>query len=90
MKHKINSNFSFTLDKKIWATITQNHSTEKTQGRQDHFMYMKILPPQKLVRALMPSLRQECVGNILSTYIFKKPLPMLPRVQSQMMASPAA
>ena len=42
--------------------------------------------PQTLFRALIPSLRQGCVVNISIPYVHRRPLPMLPRVITQVPA----
>ena len=64
--------------------------TAKDTNRARPFYVHDKHSPRILVRAFMPSLRRWRVGNIPSPYVCRKPLPVLPRIQSRMTTSPAA
>jgi hypothetical protein len=63
---------------------TKSFSSKDTQIVIPYYVHTSQSPRQ-LVRALLPSTRRGCVGNIWNPYIHRNPLPSIPTVQSRVL-----
>ena len=61
--------------------------TAKDTERVRPFYQHMDKSPRTLVRAMLPSTRRGCVGNIRDPYVHRKPLPNVPILQNRVQAA---
>ena len=67
---------------------TKAFTAKDTERIRPFYQHMNN-SPRTLVRAMLPSTRRGCVGNIRDPYVHRKPLPNVPILQNRVQAAVA-